>query len=264
MAADRSTPRLALTGATGRVAQLLRLFLKSPVWLDRHADLGDAGGSDALICLAGVTRGDAAALSANTDVAIAALEAAHRIGIPHVLLMSSAAVYGRASGLLTADLSPTPAAPYGTAKAAMEGAVADWCALHPAGPRASILRLGNVAGADALLGNLKPGGVPDLHIFPDGTSPKRSYIGPRSLAHILTELAVHSGLPPIMNLGAPGLVEMADLLRAAGHRWAPVPAPPEAIAEVRLDTAPLAEIVPLPPEAATAQGMVAEWQETRA
>ncbi|WP_371155583.1 NAD-dependent epimerase/dehydratase family protein [Jannaschia sp. 2305UL9-9] len=255
-------PRLALTGGTGRVATLLRPFLDPAVtWLDRGSDLSRMAGCDAVICLAGVTKGDAAALADNTKVAIDALDAAQAAGVGHVLLMSSAAIYGRAEGLLTADRRATPAAPYGVAKAAMEAAAKDWADAHPTGPRVTILRLGNVAGADALLGNLSADRKPDLHVWPDGRSPRRSYIGPRSLAHVLNGLAGRDDLPPILNVGTRHPVEMADLLRAAQRAWTPVAAPPDAIAEVRLDTAPLNTRLPLPSGAETAEGMVAEWQE---
>ena len=257
-------PRLALTGATGRVATLLRPFLPTASWFGRGDDLSAVAGHDALICLAGVTGGDPESLRDNSEVARTALQAAEAEGVPRVFLISSAAVYGRATGPLRAEAAPTPASPYGAAKADMEAAVEAWRATAPSGIQAVVLRLGNVAGADALLGALRPGTVPDLHTWPDGSTPRRSYIGPRFLASVLTRLATLPGLPDTLNVAAPGAVEMAELLRAAGRDWTPVPAPPGAIAEVRLDTAPLARLVPLPPEAGTAEGMVGEWREATA
>ncbi|GIT92632.1 epimerase [Jannaschia pagri] len=257
-------PRLALTGATGRVAALVRPFLDTATWLTRQDGFDAIAGADALICLAGVTRGDRNTLSNNTKTALEGLEAGARLGVPHVLILSSAAVYGRAPSPLRADKAPTPAAPYGEAKAQMEAAVTGWCSERPGGPRVTILRLGNVAGADALLGNISPDAPPTLDTWPDGRTPRRSYIGPRSLAHVFCKLAVCPDVPPILNVAAPGTVEMADLLQAAQRPWTTVPAPPEAIADVTLDTAPLSALIPLPAQAATAQGMVDEWQEALA
>lgn len=257
-------PRLALTGATGRVARLLRPALPGATWLARGDDLAAVAGHDAVVALAGVTTGDARALAANAATALAALEAARAQGVARVFLMSSAAVYGRAPAPLRAEAAPSPAAPYGVAKAAMEAAAARWRAAHPDGPEAVILRLGNVAGADMLFGNLAPGAVPAIHAWPDGATPRRSYVGPLTLARLLRALARAPALPPVLNVAAPGTVAMGDLAAAAGHGWTPVPAPPEAIAEVRLDTAPLEALFGFPREASTAGGLVAEWREATA
>ncbi|UWQ18107.1 NAD(P)-dependent oxidoreductase [Jannaschia sp. M317] len=267
MPADLTPPpsRLALTGATGRVARLIRPFLPDAIWLTRNTNPDAMRGADALVALAGVTRGDAAALAANTTTALDALAAARQLGVPRVFLLSSSAVYGRRPGPLRAEDAPTPAAPYGQAKSEMETAVTRWRDDTPDGPEAICLRLGNVAGADALLGNLQADRDPTLHIWPDGRSPRRSYIGPRTLARVLATLAaLPAPLPPILNIGTPDMVEMEDLLRAAGRAFDPVPAPPEAIAQVALDCAPLARLVAMGPTDTDPTAMVAQWQEARA
>jgi nucleoside-diphosphate-sugar epimerase len=251
---------IALTGATGRVARLLRGSLPGATWLGRGDDLAAVAGHRALVALAGVTAGDAAALKANTTTALDALNAARAQGVPRVLLLSSAAVYGRAAGPLRAEAAPTPANPYGVAKAEMEAAAADWLARTPDAPDTVVLRLGNVAGADMLFGNLSPGAVPEIHAWPDGSTPRRSYVGPATLAGILTVLAEALDPPRILNVAAPGTVSMGALATAAGHDWTPVPAPPGALAEVRLDTAPLERLVRFPPEASSPEGLVAEWR----
>ena len=257
---------LAVTGAGGRIGRMLRQLWDGgdTAWLSRGGDLrAGFAGRGAVIALAGVTGGSETALGANVETALAALAAAREAGVGRVLLMSSAAVYGRAGGSLDEARAPTPASPYGAAKAAMERAVAEWCAAHPEGPEATILRLGNVAGADALLSRLD-GTRPRLDVFADGRGPRRSYIGPRSLAATLARLAAHPGpLPPLLNVAAPRATGMADLLRAAGVDWDDVPAGPEAIAEVRLDTARLQSIAPLPEAAAEAGTLVAEWRALR-
>ena len=267
MFAEPSDPaRIAVSGAGGRVGRLLRAVWAEPVWHARSdGPLAPAiAGCDALVCLAGVTSGDATALAGNTAAALDALDAARGAGVARVVLMSSSAIYGRAAGPLTEDRPATPASPYGAAKHDMERAVAAWRAANPGGPEALCLRLGNVAGADALLGGLgaEP---PRLDVFPDGRGPRRNYIGPLTLARTLAVLALHPGpLPPVLNLGTPRLVDMADLLRAAGRDWRSVPAPEAALPKVALDTTRLAGIVPLSPATATPATLIAEWRDATA
>jgi nucleoside-diphosphate-sugar epimerase len=138
----------------------------------------------------------------------------------------------------------------------MEAAARRWRVGSDA-PRLTILRIGNVVGADTLLG----GGVGpvSLHRFADGSGPRRSYIGPVALARTLAGLAAAPALPPVLNVAAPGAVAMADLLEAAGRcrRWSP--APEGTVREVTLDTSLLGTILDLPPGGAAA--MVAEWRQ---
>lgn len=255
-------PGLVVSGAAGRIGRLLaRIWAGSDVVWHARGDGALAAalaGRRALLCLSGVTSGDAAALAGNTDAARGALAAARGAGLGRVLLMSSSAVYGRTPGRLTEATPPAPANTYGAAKLAMEGAALD-------APEAVVLRLGNVAGADALLGRLTDDD-PTLDVFfdPSGTmhGPRRNYLGPVTLANLFSGLAAHPGpLPRILNLGAPGLVDMADLLAAAGRDWTPRIAPPEALAEVALDTGLLQTLLPLPPDAAAPSRIVAEWRE---
>ncbi|CTQ49419.1 NAD-dependent epimerase/dehydratase family protein [Jannaschia donghaensis] len=230
-------------------------------WLHRDDDVSVAfADRTCALGLAGVTGGTDADLAANTTTALDALVAARATGVGRVLLFSSAAIYGRNPGALTEDTAPTPDAPYGTAKAAMEAAVLDWSARHPDGPEAVILRLGNVAGADALLSRLTDA-PPDLDMFPGGHGPRRSYIGPITLAATLATLArAPMPLPAIMNVAAPGAVDMADLLRAAGRDWTSVLPRPGAIATVDLETSRLQSIAPLDRDTADPSRIVAEWR----
>jgi nucleoside-diphosphate-sugar epimerase len=120
------------------------------------------------------------------------------------------------------------------------------------------LRIGNVAGADAILGGWQPGFTLDR--FADGTTPRRSYIGPGDLAQALEALIAHpSPLPAALNLTAPGLVAMGDLLKAAGLEYQTRPAPPDALPIVQLETARLARLISLPPPATPAD-LVAQWR----
>ncbi|AUQ64833.1 NAD-dependent epimerase/dehydratase family protein [Phaeobacter inhibens] len=206
-----------------------------------------ARGAAAILCLAGPVPGGAAGhdLSArqlvqHRDLALAALEAAAhvrdagagtRTGAPRVLLASSAAVYGAAPGSLSEDTPLAPVAPYGVTKAEMEQAAQARAA--ELGLGVTLLRIGNIAGIDAILGGWQPGFCLDQ--FADGQTPRRSYIGPRTLADVLATLIRCPDLPQVLNIAQPGLVAMGDLLQAAGLEFARRPAPAQAIAEVQLD-----------------------------
>lgn len=274
--------RIAVFGATGRIGRLLQAAWAdapdvAPVWLGRRSDGAAAQAvmpvtapslaahlpdCDALICLAGPSGGPARVHADHATLARLSLEAAELAGVPTVFLMSSAAIYGAAPGPLTEDRSPSPLSDYARGKAALETVAARWQGRS----RPVVLRLCNVAGADSLLGGLVPGRLPRLDTFPDGHSPRRSYIGPRTLAACLSRLAAHArngDLPGLLNLAAPGSVEMADLLTANGTGWEPVPAPPGALASVCLDTRRIEALCPFPPASRTAAGIVAEWAALR-
>ncbi|TNJ40952.1 NAD(P)-dependent oxidoreductase [Phaeobacter sp. B1627] len=201
--------------------------------------------SGQILCLAGGVPGRGGDLGDNLRLAEAAIHAAAEAGI-RVILASSAAVYGARGGALHEDLTLTPTHPYGQAKADMEAQAARLGA--ELGVSVCALRIGNVAGFDAVLGGWRPGFRLDQ--FPDGRSPRRSYIGPATLADVIAALLAAPRLPEVLNIAQPGPVEMAVLLRAAGRDYATVPAPETAIAEVELDVARLAAFLaphqPLP------------------
>jgi len=269
--------RVLVLGATGRIGRMMRWAWAgidgvSPLWQIRAVSGGTAwigcdilhdpegleaacARADVILTLAGVTPAPGADLDRNGALALAVQRAAG--GRPH-LLASSAAVYGRAGGLCRESDAVCPAAPYGIAKRAMEQAV-----LATGGP-VTCLRIGNVAGADQILGRAGKGAALTLDRFADGRTPRRSYIGPATLARVLADLAIAAGrgrvLPAILNVAAPGTVEMGALLDAAGHSWAPRAAPPEAIAEVALDIASLSRFTRSDPATGTAAALVAEWR----
>lgn len=191
----------------------------------------------------------------------AAAKAASQGGAPppRVLLTSSAAVYGNRSGLLRENAPLHPANGYGAAKLEMEQrSLALAAAL---GVPVTALRIGNIAGLDAILGGWRAGFTLDR--FSDGRSPRRSYIGVRTLARILAALVAQPQLPAVLNLAQPGPVEMAALLRAAGRDFAWRPAPEAAIAEVNLDVTELRHCLaaagPQPLVPADPGRMLAEW-----
>jgi len=215
-----------------------------------------AQGRTVILCLAGVIPGripDGGGLDDNMRLAEVAVETAAAVGA-RVLLASSAAVYGSQSGQLTEASALQPANDYGRAKAQMEQASAAQAARL--GVDLCALRIGNIAGLDAILGGWRPGF--QLDRFADGRSPRRSYIGVQTLATVLAQLCAAPKLPAALNIATPESVEMGTLLDAAGLDWTAQPAPDHAIPEVRLNTHALTQITPLP--SSTAADMVAQWR----
>lgn len=220
--------------------------------------VADAG---AVICLSGVTparmRATGDPLSRNVDLALAALAAAHAAGGGRVFLASSAAIYGNAPGVLDEEMPCLPVSDYGRAKLEMERVAAREAAAlgHPL----TSLRIGNVAGADAILGNWTEGMALD-HLG-GGRTPARSYIGPRTFAKVMHALCQSVELPGVINLACPGTVEMGALLDVAGLPWARRDPHPGVIPEVALSTRRLSAHVPLAKDAGTAAHLVAEWRD---
>ncbi|GAB5447988.1 MAG: NAD(P)-dependent oxidoreductase [Gymnodinialimonas sp.] len=219
---------------------------------------------DAIICLAGVTPGPGADLSQNARLAEVVLEAAHQAGIPRVILASSSAVYGAGDGTPFAETDATaPVNAYGEAKIAMEAACTPW---RTAGLEVCCLRIGNVAGADALLLNVaraQDGAPLAIDCFEDGRGPVRSYIGAGTLARVLADLATHPApLPPILNVAEPGFVFMEDLARAADHPFAYRPAQKGAFQRITLECSRLEALHAFDPAPADAARMVEQWKET--
>jgi len=271
--------RILVLGASGRIGSILRRCWPEGrgIWQARPAPgrqdgagwlIGDPlaepplmdrlrGEVAAVLGLAGVTPtslrpGDD--MAANIDLGLATVRIGAGLGVP-VLLASSAAVYGAQGGLLAETTPPRPVSDYGRAKAAMEARAADLG--RDLGVPVTSLRIGNIAGADAILGGWRPGFTLDR--FADGRTPRRSYIGPVTLARVLERLCLTPDLPGLLNIAAPGMVEMGALLDTAGLAWVPRPAPDGAIAQVALDVTGLCGRLPLVP--ATAAGLVAEWRD---
>ena len=235
-------------------------FLKLDLMVKPNEAVRILRGKGAIICMAGITpaavthRGDV--YSRNTNIGCAAISAAHHAGAGRVFLTSSAAVYSGTTGDLDEAAQLNPLSDYGRAKAEMEvEALALAAELnHPV----TILRIGNVAGADAILGGWRSG--MQLDQLPDGSTPKRSYIGPHTLAQTLHALTKVADLPPVLNLSAPGAVEMGTLLDAAERAWTPRKAPDTVIADVTLSTKLLETYVDFAPQSSTPRGLVAEWR----
>lgn len=235
-------------------------------WL-RFAPLDDprafakaAEGARAILNLAGVVRGDGGALAANTTLAQAAVGAARASGVPRVLVASSAAVYGGSAERLAETTWCHPQTPYGHAKLAMEQAI-DRERDRSGGPEICVLRIGNVAGADQLLGQRPADGRRQLALAADGRPPRRSYLGPGALARAIAGLAVApSPLPPVLNLSSLRAVGMDDLLGRAGIDWLPVAADPPPLARVELDCGLAAGFLPQGALDQDAAAIVADWR----
>ncbi|WP_226341117.1 NAD-dependent epimerase/dehydratase family protein [Gemmobacter serpentinus] len=274
---------ICVLGANGKIGRILqRAWADQPVfWQGRQGQvtkglrwslLEDAAPPApapdlVLINLAGVVRGSDEDLNKNRDLAAAACDLADRWQARHVFHCSSAAVYGAAGldGLLLAEDGPArPISGYGAAKLAMERSVA--ARLRDGGPGQTCLRIGNIVGADALIGNGRAG--EDVRLDPvlgQPQGPLRSYIGPAALARVLAGLADlaqrGADLPAVLNIAAPGLVGMADLLRAASIRWHWGAENPQVLGRVGLDTARLEALLPGIAGRADAAAMVAEWRD---
>ena len=268
-------PKTLVLGATGRIGTILRRYrLAGAVWqcrgrapdarpgwceidpLTEPERLARAAADcAAILCLAGVTNAHGGDLADNAALAEAAVRAGGKTGA-RVLLASSAAVYGNQPGRLAETAPLRPAAPYGRAKVEME---ARGIALGGGlGVPVTALRICNIAGLDAILGGWRPGFA--LDVFADGRSPRRSYIGPLTLARVLEGLLAAPDLPPVLNVAGPAAVGMGDLLDAAGLGWTARPAPDTAIPSVELDTAALDRHVPLDAADGDPVRMVAEWR----
>lgn len=278
--------RVLVLGATGRLGGMLRRHWDAPglepLWQARQGHDPGAGdwvvfdprtdplalaeacaAVDVVLDLAGPVPGPGRVVESFAAIPPLARAVAHGVrlaGDKPLLWASSAAVYGARARCHEAD-PLAPLSEYGRAKAVGEAALAGL-------PGISALRIGNVAGADALLSGAHPGVAVTLDRFADGTTPLRSYLGPKTLAETLFQLVIRAAetpLPPVLNLSGPGSgVAMGDLLEAAGLRWQPRPAPETALPEVVLDTARLAALVPVSPEAGTAPRIVAEWRADQA
>lgn len=273
-------PDVLVLGATGRIGAVLRQCwpierarwqtrrpMSGPGWVqfdplkDTQALIRAAQGCGTILCLAGVTNTRAAAgadLRDNLALARAAIRAGAETGA-RALLASSAAVYGAPSGLLEENCALAPVSEYGRAKAKMEAEGAELGARLGVG--VTSLRIGNIAGLDAILGGWRPGFVLDR--FTDGRTPRRSYIGPQTLARVLFNICEAPSLPAALNVATPGVVEMGALLDAAGLGWTSRPAPADAIAEVRLSVTELSKVTHFTAEDSRQETMVAEWRLLR-
>ncbi|MHA3914878.1 NAD-dependent epimerase/dehydratase family protein [Halovulum sp. GXIMD14793] len=279
--------RLLLVGASGRVGQLvanswrrsapeaditLQTRHKSKtgnlVWSPEdgtdalNRDIARNGPIAAMIMLAGVTPATGDDMSVNTRVAMACLHAAVATDIPRILLASSSAIYGAGDGTAFSEsCAPAPASDYARSKLEMEQA-AD--IFRTKGLEVCALRIGNVAGADALLLNASSASATDpirIDQFASQTGPIRNYIGPDTFARVLAYLSLTaSPLPPVLNIAAPEPIPMESLAKAAALPWTYVPALATAIRSVTLDCSLLSGLYRFNPEDSDPAEMVRQWR----
>ena len=281
------SPDLLILGASGRVGRLLAAHWAEKgarVWLQTRdapvtpalpalrwspledgatalaRQLGDRA-PRAMVMLLGVTPSTPAGgdLALNARLAAACLDAATTAGIPRVLLASSSAVYpgGRATPWREEELAAAAPSPYGEAKRAMEAVAVPW---RDRGLEVCSLRIGNVAGADALLLNADRPEPQYIDRFSSGGGPVRSYIGPASLARVIEALATAPDLPTALNVAAPAPVAMADLARTAGGDWRWSAAHDDAVEHLTLDCTALSRLVHFAPAESTAGEIVHQWR----
>lgn len=198
----------------------------------------------AMIVLAGATPSRSTDLAANRVIAEQCLRAALEVEVPRVLVASSSAVYGISdSGEPFRESDDCrPVSDYGRAKVEMEACCGTW---RERGLEVTCLRIGNVAGADALLLNVIAGDrqAPlEIDIFPNKEGPIRSYIGPQSLSGVLKVLSNSiKPLPPVVNLAAPNPISMNSLADAARVRWKAKPVSDDKNQVITLDCSMLGE-----------------------
>ena len=204
--------------------------------------------------LAGVTRGTDEALSQNVTTVPTLLKACTGIAARRLLFVSTAAVYAPGP-LPSAEADPpAPVSPYGASKARAEVLLRLQDSVAT-----TILRLGNVAGADALLGPRPAGEQVVLDPVPgrDG-GPVRSWIGPRTLAQTLAMLCLRD-LPPVLNIAQAPPLPMADLLWAAGVPWRYGPPNLSVVPVAAMDVSHLQSIVDQPPADPATLAAQAAW-----
>lgn len=283
---DTDLVRVLLIGASGRVGRMvLHHWRRLPpkvhltpqyrqpvahgclVWdplTGPEALVGTTERFDAMVVLAGATPGLGRDLSANKTLADACLTAALKAGISRVLLASSSAVYGAGHGAPFSEQVPClPVNDYGLAKLEMEQACARW---RQSGLEVCCLRIGNVAGADALLLNIAtsaPEAAIELDAFSDGYGPIRSYIGARTMASVLQSLCLHtSRLPPVLNLAAPAPISMDALADAARHPRILRAAPDHAHQYITLDCSLLSSLHEFDAADSQPEEMIRQWKDT--
>lgn len=218
-----------------------------------------------LIVLSGVTLESGGDLSVNAKIVEAAINAAVAAGIDRLLVASSSAVYGIGHGMAHVEDGLTlPANDYGRSKLVAEQVCIN---AQEGGMDICILRIGNVAGADALLLNAaRATSAAPLRLdqFADGRGPQRSYIGPATLADAFASLASYSGaLPRHLNIAAPKPVSMESLAIAARASWHFVRSSDTAFQTITLDCSRLNSLHHFQADASDPDKIVAEWHRLK-
>lgn len=277
MAGNPQSHRILMLGASGKLGRMMRAiggdlaaqgYEIIPVFRresDAEGILWGPGMAcptltciDSIWALWGVTGRDSEQLLQNATLAQEAMALGEALGVRRVLHCSSAAVYLPGPDPLNEASSTCAPSPYGLAKREMEHKI------QAASPMAEqvILRIGNVAGAESLFGNMRPGGQIRLDRFADGQGPWRSYITPQALLRVMLRLSDGATPAGLYNVAAPAPVSMQALAEAAGCGVIWQPAPSGALPKVVLDTTRLQQVCPLGPEESDPAQMVAGARAT--
>ncbi|MEZ5799107.1 MAG: NAD-dependent epimerase/dehydratase family protein [Paracoccaceae bacterium] len=270
---------MVVTGAGGKLGRLLRAAWREappagvrPIWagrgqcVDLHWDLLQdppprLPPGCQVLHLAGVVRGDDPALARNLAMVDPLLQVCRDAQVTRLFFASTAAVYRPGIRPGREDDVAAPVSAYGRSKLAAEERL-----LRQDAIAVTALRIGNVAGADALLGRRPEGAeivLDPVARQPDG--PLRSWLGGLHLADILPRLLQMPDLPPRLNLAVGPPFGMADLLRASGLPWRFGPPNPAVIPVAVMDTQRLSRLLPpmettarqLAEQAAWARGVLA-------
>ena len=216
-----------------------------------------------MVILAGITPGSEKPLSLNSEIVEACLFAAFKVGIKRILVASSSAVYGINDGTPFRENSKTvPQNAYGKAKLKMETICHQWA---QKGLNVCCLRIGNVAGADALMKNFetkKLNSPLKIDIFQDGKGPLRSYIGPFTMYKVLKKLSLsNNALPRILNLAAPIPMRMEDIANAAGHEWIARSCLDSGIQRITLDCSLISKLYKFTKKDSSPEEIIRQWEE---
>lgn len=268
-------PDVLITGATGSVGTLLsRAWALDPPWGVRPVwsarstaarvgwlawDMAGDGHPDIPPSLGAILH-LARSPNAVHDLHLAreALRLARDRDVP-LLIASSVAVYGNSAARVSETAPSRPITENGRAKLRLERQLRT-------ADKVSFLRIGNVVGADALLGGGGPSVALDS-VAESGRGPLRSWIGPRTLARVLGDLLVLAvrgvALPRHLNIAQEPALGMADLAEADQRdwqfsgQWADVGC-------VRVDCRLLQSTIGRPVPPADAPALVAEWRSLTA
>lgn len=276
MATRPQQETIYLLGASGKIGRMFRAIwsdldggahdlipvFRKPCQLDKAIfwepgkPFPELPKATAVIALWGVTGNCAEQLAMNSVLALAANDFAKRVGAGRVFHFSSAAIYHPQAGPISEDSEPGPISLYGESKLRMEQDLNALATKTSDCPYSVILRVGNVAGAERLFSNLRPGGTVTLDRFSDGTGPSRSYVAPSDLVRSILCLLRLKQPPRVVNIAAPRPTHMEDIIRAAGGKVEWRSAVEGAVPIVWLDTSKIEEICKMHPDASDAGFLV--------
>lgn len=278
-------PRILLAGASGRLGGFVRIGWRDRpdfAWLPQSRaplfendmkwdpaegpkplirEIEKNGPFQAIVVLAGALPGSPASVS-NVGIAHSYLDAAAEASVPRVLLASSSAVYGARHGAPFSEQSPCrPSNEYGHDKFAMEKIALDW---RDRGVETCSMRIGNVAGADALLLYGRGTETRTIDRFADGRGPVRSWIDGFTLSDAIADLALSPEvLPPAVNVACDPPYAMDELADLAGIPWTSRPAIPSAPHSLAMNNQLLRQFSSSVPQTLSARTLIGRWQRMR-